>query len=239
MTGTPPERDHAFLRVATWNVHKAVGSDGRRSPERIAAVVGEIEPRILVLQEADRRFPRAPIFAHNAFGPLRPTATFGRFLGWHGNAILARGAETLRITPFTLPGGEPRGALVVDLRLDDGREIRVCAAHLGLLRRHRRLQIARILTILTALPPLPTILAGDLNERLDGDGSPLAALDGVLAPAAPHNTFPAAFPLLPLDRIRTCGRIALDDLFVHATPLARQASDHLPLVAKIRFPQQA
>jgi len=239
MTGTPPDRDHAFLRVATWNVHKAVGSDGRRSPERIAEVAAEMAPRILVLQEADRRFPRAPVFAHDAFGPLRPVATFGRLLGWHGNAILARGAETLRITPFALPGGEPRGALVADLRLDDGREIRVCAAHLGLLRRHRRIQIARILGILAALPPLPTILAGDLNERLDGDGSPLAALDGLLAPAAPRNTFPAAFPLLPLDRIRTCGRIALDGLSVHATPLARRASDHLPLVAEIRLPHRA
>lgn len=206
MTGTPPDRDHAFLRVATWNVHKAVGSDGRCSPERIAEVAAKMAPRILVLQEADRRVPRAPVFAHDAFGPLRPTATFGRLLGWHGNAILARGAETLRITPFTLPGGEPRGALIADLRLDDGREIRVCAAHLGLLRRHRRLQIARILGILAALPPLPTILAGDLNERLDGDGSPLAALDGLLAPAA---------------------------------PLARRASDHLPLVAEILLPHRA
>jgi len=239
MTGTPPERDHAFLRVATWNVHKAIGSDGRRSPERIADVVGEIEPRILVLQEADRRFPRAPVFAHNAFRPLRPTATFGRLLGWYGNAILARDAETLRINPFTLPGGEPRGALVVDLRFDDGREIRVCAAHLGLLRRHRRLQIARILESLATLPPLPTILAGDLNERLDGNGSLLAALDGLFAPAAPRNTFPAVFPLLPLDRIRTCRRIALESLSVHATPLARWASDHLPLVAEIRLPHRA
>ena len=236
MTGAPPNRARASLRVATWNVHKAIGSDGRRSPERIAAVVGEIKPRILVLQEADRRFPRTPVFAHDAFGPLRPVATFGPLLGWHGNAILACGAETLRITPFPLPGGEPRGALVADLRFDDGRKIRVCAAHLGLLRRHRRIQIARILEVLAALPSLPTILAGDLNERLDGDGSPLAALDDFFAPAIPRNTFPATFPLLPLDRIRACSRIALDGLFVHATPLARRASDHLPLVAEVRLP---
>ena len=81
---------------------------------------------------------------------------------------------------------------------------------------------------------MPTILAGDLNERLDGNASPLVRPDDLLEPAPPRNTFPAVFPLLPLDRIRGCGLARVEEIFVHATPLARRASDHLPLVAEVR-----
>lgn len=235
MTRPPRLHDHASLRMAAWNVHKAVGSDGRRDTARVIEVVEEIAPRILVLQEVDQRLPRRPIFASDAFGALRPAVLFGRLLGWQGNVILARDAQTLRARAIHLPGGEPRGMLVVDLRLDDAGDVRVCAVHLGLLRRHRRVQIDRIVEILAALPPMPTVLAGDLNERLDGDASPLARLDALFEPAPPHGTFPAAFPFLPLDRIRGCGQVRVDRLSVHEPPLARRASDHLPLVAELRI----
>ena len=39
------------VRVATYNVHECVGTDGRQDPDRIASVVGELDADIIALQE--------------------------------------------------------------------------------------------------------------------------------------------------------------------------------------------
>ena len=44
------------LTFASYNIHKAVGLDGRRDPDRIIAVLRELDADIIALQEADRRF---------------------------------------------------------------------------------------------------------------------------------------------------------------------------------------
>ncbi|MGD9812262.1 MAG: endonuclease, partial [Sphingobium sp.] len=44
------------IRVASYNIRKAIGTDRRRSPERILAVLAEIDADVVILQEADRRF---------------------------------------------------------------------------------------------------------------------------------------------------------------------------------------
>lgn len=43
------------MRVASYNIRKAVGLDWRRDPDRIVDVLAEINADIIVLQEADRR----------------------------------------------------------------------------------------------------------------------------------------------------------------------------------------
>ena len=44
------------IKVASYNIHKAVGLDRRRDPERIMAVLREIDADVIALQEVDRRF---------------------------------------------------------------------------------------------------------------------------------------------------------------------------------------
>ena len=39
------------LRVATYNVHACVGTDGRHDPDRVAAVIAELDADIVALQE--------------------------------------------------------------------------------------------------------------------------------------------------------------------------------------------
>ena len=39
------------LRVATYNVHACVGTDGRHDPDRVAAVIAEVNADIVALQE--------------------------------------------------------------------------------------------------------------------------------------------------------------------------------------------
>ncbi|MFN5901707.1 MAG: endonuclease/exonuclease/phosphatase family protein, partial [Novosphingobium sp.] len=46
------------LTFASYNIHKAVGTDRRRDPDRILAVLREIDADVIALQEADRRIGR-------------------------------------------------------------------------------------------------------------------------------------------------------------------------------------
>lgn len=232
----------ALLRVATWNIHKGVGADRRRDLRRTAAVIAEIAPDVMALQEADRRFgTRAGLLdldhLHDLTG-MRPLSTglVGPSHGWHGNLILCRQAEVTDHRRLSLPGLEPRGALITDLHLDHG-PLRVVAAHLGLVRASRRAQARAILDALERLSPLPTLLMGDLNEWRDGPGSPLHDLARHFTLPAPVPSFPARRPLLPLDRMMATSEGRITDLSIHDTPLARRASDHLPLTARLHLPR--
>lgn len=228
------------LRVASWNIHKGIGTDRRRDLARTTRVIAEIAPDLIALQEADLRFgSRAGLLdlaqLHDETGmSLLPTGRPGPSHGWHGNLILARDARLIDLHPLALPGLEPRGALVTDLVLR-GHRLRIVAAHLGLLRRSRRAQAQSILAHLARLAPLPTLLMGDLNEWRGGPGSPLALFARHFTLPAPVPSFPTRLPLLPLDRMMANHGTALDDVATHDTPLARRASDHLPLTARLRL----
>ena len=44
------------LTFASYNIHKAVGVDGRRDADRIVTVLREIDAAVIALQECDFRF---------------------------------------------------------------------------------------------------------------------------------------------------------------------------------------
>jgi endonuclease/exonuclease/phosphatase family metal-dependent hydrolase len=235
------------LTVASYNIHKAVGSDMRRDPARTIAVLREIGADIVALQEVDRRFgDRAAVLDLNRLADetgLEPVA-FDRRLGprasgWHGNLLLVKGAEVERAEPVTLPGLEPRGAIVADLRIG-GHPLRVIAAHLGLLRASRLVQARRLADEIGGPDARPTLLMGDFNEwRLGADCGLMPLRRGLRAvkrSAATGASFPARYPVLPLDRIIGCTRAELSDPAAHHSPLARRASDHLPITARLRLP---
>ncbi len=134
-----------------------------------------------------------------------------------------------------MPGAEPRGALVVDLELPDG-PVRLVAAHLGLLRQSRRLQVERLVAHAAEQADHPTVLMGDLNEWRRGRRSALhgfAPSFGPLQHGPP--TFPSYLPVLALDRILARPGRILGRVSAHDTPLARRASDHLPVKARVRL----
>ena len=230
-----------MLTVATYNVHKCIGTDKRFDPERISRVIEELDADILALQEADRRFGRRDGLLDMAALERRTGLSMvslsvaPRGHGWHGNALLARGAKPLRIRRIVLPGGEPRGAVMVDLQLRVG-IIRVVGAHLGLLGRHRAKQVEAILEAVAEAgqDDTPTLLMGDLNEWRHGARSSLRGLDPFFTLGRPGPaTFPSRLPLLTLDRIFGHPRGIILGTAAHDTPLARIASDHLPLKARL------
>jgi endonuclease/exonuclease/phosphatase family metal-dependent hydrolase len=73
---------------------------------------------------------------------------------------------------------------------------------------------------------------GDLNEWFLW-GRPLRWLHVQFRRTPAPATFPARLPVFALDRFWVRPRVLLDHLVVHSSPLARAASDHLPLVATL------
>lgn len=221
------------LRVASYNIRKALGTDRRRDPHRVLGVIAALKADIVVLQEADRRLGPRPsalpvqeIEAQTGMVPV-PMATGGPSLGWHGNALLVRpGVTVTDLGRFNLPGLEPRGAVVADLVVR-GAPLRVAGVHLGLLRSSRRRQLSSLIETLAARAPMPTLIAGDLNEWSLEIG--LGRMARHFTIHAPGKSFHANLPLGALDRI------ALDDGLeplatgILDTPTARRASDHLPI----------
>lgn len=229
------------LTIASYNIHKGVGADRRFDIRRITAVIQEIAPDLIALQEADARWgDRKGLLELEALNlhlnlVHEPVPGGGVSHGWHGNLLLVRDGQVTDVHHMALPGLEPRGAVITDLAVQR-RRLRVISAHLGLLPSSRRQQVRAILDHLNGLPPLPTVLLGDLNEWRADPGSSLAHLDKALQPAPRVKSFPARFPVAALDRIFTGHGARLADVAVHDTPLARRASDHLPVKARLILP---
>lgn len=231
------------MRVATYNVHRSRGMFGLPRPDRIAAVVAELGADAVALQEAQRHFLRGVPMLDAALlervAGLRPLPVVQRprDQGWRSNVVLVRTDARVLRQPvgLRLGGMEPRGAVMAELDLGEG-PFRLLAAHLSLGAGQRREQARLLLDAVAADggDRIPTLLLGDLNEwRADGSApGVLAAVAGVPPQVA---TFPAVRPTLSLDRIMAWSGAVADGLRAHDTPLARRASDHLPLVADVRL----
>jgi endonuclease/exonuclease/phosphatase family metal-dependent hydrolase len=226
------------LKVATYNIHKCRGTDGRSRPDRIISVLREIGAEVVALQEVDRRFgSRIGLLDLEALREetglrllAQSDAPDGH--GWHGNALLvAREPRSYRRMRIRLPGVEPRGAIIADLDFGEG-PFRIIAAHFGLLRRSRLSQAGALVTAFGWLAPMPTVLLGDLNEWRVSRRSSLNVFEPLFGEAHPLPSFPSRRPIFPLDRILGWPRGLIHGLAVHDTPLARKASDHLPLTAE-------
>lgn len=237
----PPACDGLVrLRVASYNIHKCVGPDGTFDPARTAAAIAEIDADIIALQEADKRLgSRAGRLnlAHlerDTGLRLIPLAARPRSHGWHGNALFARCGAVLNSERLPLPHAEPRGAILVELQLASTR-LRIVSAHLGLLRQTRVRQVEHLRRLIESRESMPTLLMGDFNEwRPSRRHSPFDCLRSRFGPIDLNlASFPSARPLFPLDHIFAAPRGLIVNFAVHDTPLARRASDHLPVTAVI------
>ena len=230
------------LLVASYNVHKCVGTDKKFDPARIIDVICEIRPDVMALQEADERFgERSGLLDLNRLKhetgliPV-PVETQPKSHGYHGNLLLFREGAIHAVHQLKLPGLEPRGAVFADIEMERGGAIRIVASHFGLMRWARRQQVDRILDLLAGFDDRPTVMMGDFNEWRLGNGSALRRLEQHFGPLPqPVPSFPARMPVFSLDRIIGNRTGLVGDVIVHDTPLARVASDHLPITAKVEL----
>ena len=241
--GQPPMTENMGqpgVLVASYNVHKCVGTDGRFDPERTFRVIHEIDADVVALQEADRRFGNREglldltRLERETGLTLVPVSGNMRTHGWHGNVLLFRRGVVRDVHQIALPGLEPRGAIVAEIGLEVGGAIRIIAAHFGLLRRSRTHQARLIQKIMNARDEVPALLMGDLNEWRLNDRSALKTFDAAFGPLpAAVPSFPSRLPLLALDRMIANRGNILSPIMAHDTPLARVASDHLPIKAYV------
>lgn len=229
-----------MLRVASYNIHKAVGLDRRRDPERTLTVLRELGADIIALQEADRRFgsraaalPPFLIRDHSNYRPV-PLDTRPDSIGWHGNALLVRDQVLVaEAGAIPLPTLEPRGAIWAELIIH-GTRIRVVGMHLDLSGIRRRQQIR---TICEHLAPsdVPTVLMGDLNEWSVRGGA-LREFGDRYQVLSPGKSFHTRNPVAQLDRIIISPAFSVTECGVHHSPAAAKASDHLPVWADLYLP---
>ena len=242
----PSETTGREVVVATYNIHACVGVDRRYDPVRIAAVLRELGADIIGLQEVATRH-RGPVFLDQesflaAQTELRAVSGL-RVIGnrsCFGNAILTRlPILAVRHIDLSVDGRAPRTAIDADLEFD-GRVLRVIATHFGLHGGERMVQAQRLLAALNGARADGVacadaiLIMGDLNEWRGRQGG-IRALDRELGRAPAPRTFPSWCPILPLDRIYAAAPAMLRDFGVHRSPLARLASDHLPLRARLAW----
>jgi len=229
-----------MIRVASYNMRKAIGTDRRRRPERTLDVLRELDADVIALQEADRRFgtrasaiPLHMIEEHSDYKPVALDTRDGS-LGWHGNALLVRkNVDVLRTEILHLPSLEPRGAVMADICLD-GEALRVVGMHLDLSGLWRRQQAHHILHHLDSREkPMPAVLMGDLNEWSVRGGC-LRDFGHHLTFADCGRSFHTRRPVVQLDRIMVTPGLGIDECGVHHSAAARKASDHYPVWAKLR-----
>ena len=227
------------MKIASYNIHKCRGTDGQVRPDRIVTVIKEFGADLVALQEVDHRIGTrtgllnpAEIESETGLRLLTQSDIIDGH-GWHGNALLVRGQPLhYRRSRVNLPGLEPRGAVFAELDLGEGL-FRVIAVHLGLLRRSRLAQTKALLGAFLKMSPMPTIMLGDFNEWRRVRRSALAVLEPVFGSLPVLSSFPSALPFLPMDRMLDWPPSLITHFGIHDTPIARIASDHLPLVAHV------
>jgi endonuclease/exonuclease/phosphatase family metal-dependent hydrolase len=177
--------------------------------------------------------------------------------GHHGNALLSSfpigSAKNQDISDHAY---EKRGILHVVLQ-PPGAEVHCYVVHLGLFASGRRRQTDALIEAVTrtAPPDAPVIIAGDFNDwgnhlsptlrtalgvsevfdqraqRLSVGGM-LRRLSGRASVIQPARTFPAALPMLRLDRIYVRGFTVESAQVLHG-PIWAKLSDHAPIVATL------
>lgn len=243
-----------MLRVLTYNVHRWLGTDRKTAPGRTAEVIAGCDADVVALQEVR--------LGRSQSGGLDQAEAVARSLGMDlhfqptvrimgeqfGLAILTglpsrriKGGALPMLTRKTVP--EVRSALWVEIEVG-GKPLQVVNTHLSLLSDRERLVQADALIGAEWLGGEEagdsSILVGDLNAGPRSKAYKHLAgrmRDVQLAAPVPCrlNTFHTRLPLRRIDHVFVSDDIRVAAVEAIRTPLARVASDHVPLVADLRM----
>jgi endonuclease/exonuclease/phosphatase family metal-dependent hydrolase len=231
------------LRVATYNIHRCRGLDGRTNPARVAEVIRNIDADVVALQEVIGASQTAPGHAEELGAMLG--------MGWvmaparhlrgalFGNVVMSR-LPIRQHSQYDLSWRtcEPRCCQRVDVEIGND-TLHLYNVHLGTALLERRYQAGRLSAILhDRRVGIPKVVLGDFNEWLRGMATEmlterLKSID-LRAHLRRRRTYPGVFPVLHLDHIYYEGNVEVVKLELPRTRLSLMASDHLPLIAELR-----
>jgi len=237
---TTPSSNPVRVTVLTYNIYHGENQGGQSNLDQVAALINELRPDVVALQEVDYKTTRANGLDLVAELAVRTgmEGLFGKAMdfagGGYGEGILSR-HPILSSRNHALPapqGFEPRAALEVVVQLPTGEQFMFTGTHLDHTRdpKIRIMQADRLLEIY-ADDALPHVLAGDLNappsteemRRILAEWSPASG-------ANPEPTHPFDTPRVKIDYILTkpSSRWRVVDCRVI---VGNPASDHCPVIA--------
>lgn len=228
------------VAVASYNIHRCYGRDGRYDPARIRKVLRQLGAQVIALQEVELLHDAPGLldfFCEGSSWRSIHGLTMTRANGEYGNALLTSlPVQSVGRIDLSQPGFEQRGALRIGLE-HHGVRLNVVATHLGLRGRERVLQVKHLLKAIKPDDGAPadsaiTVLMGDLNEWFWW-GRARHQLREHFDDIDSAATFPARFPLFSLDRILVKPSGVLGEIKVIKNAITREASDHLPVVATL------
>ncbi|MHB8911067.1 MAG: endonuclease/exonuclease/phosphatase family protein [Lysobacter sp.] len=240
--------------LLTLNIHQGFSAFKRRAIlDELRLAIGSVPADVVCLQEVgghdplSRRhagWPDAPHYELLA-DTLWPQHAYGRnavYPGGHlGNALLSKYPIARFLNhDVSIAGAEPRGVLwcVLDVPrpCEPGpcQQIHVVCVHLGLRESHRRRQLEALCRLIDSEIPAhaPLVVAGDFNDWRQRADRILARCGlqevFVAATGQPARTFPARWPLLPMDRIYVRNARVERAQVLSGRPWSH-LSDHTPL----------
>jgi len=231
------------VRVATYNIHRCRGMDGRTRPDRTAAVLASVGADVLALQEVIGAGPASGGHAEQLGAALG--------MGWvmaparhlrgalFGNVVLSR-YPVKHHAQYDLSWKtcEPRCCQRVDLDVG-GALLHLYNVHLGTAYLERRFQAHRLAALVTdRRVPGSKVVLGDFNEWMRGLATTLLserlqAID-LSKYLRRRRTYPGLFPILHLDHVYYQGQVEVVRVELPRTRKTLMASDHLPLVVELR-----
>lgn len=229
----------------TYNVHSFLGTDGVYAPERTARVIEWSQANVVALQEVD--FGQGPAVEPSAIERLAErlcmrchfTVTRDGVNGHFGNAVLTRHELSLVAEGF-LPRRRDEARAVQWVKVVAPHfQLQLMNTHLSVRTRDRRAQVDALLGaewLVRAQTDLPLVVCGDFNaspfsrvyRRLSRD-----LVDVQCGSSRRLATWPARIPFWRIDHIFVSDSLTVRSAAVLDDPLARRASDHLPLYAEL------
>jgi endonuclease/exonuclease/phosphatase family metal-dependent hydrolase len=228
------------IRIATYNVHKCKGLDGRVSVKRIADVLSEINADVVAVQEIFEGQGvqlAEQLGVHLAFGENRQLLGDG-----YGNLVFSRFPLRSHCNhDMSVIGRERRGCLRTDVLLQS-RALHIFNVHLGTDFFERRQQAKHLFdeaVLKSRTLDGPRVVLGDFNEWSRGHVSQVLASEfestDIRVYLKRMRTYPAVFPVMHLDHIYYDPQLSVEHVTLHRTKTSLVASDHVPLVTDFRM----
>lgn len=246
------------LRFVSYNIHRAIGTDRRFRPERIASILDSHRADVILLQEVDAGVPRsrrmnvARVLADELGYEFVAVGLNVRLReGRYGNATLSRHPiRRSRNINLSVGRKKSRGCQHATVELSANgmsRELEVFNLHLGLSARERRQQLGLLVSAreFSSLDvSTPCVVGGDFNDWRSQLQEPFVSALNFRCATARHEsspvdsclkTYPAFSPQGALDRIYYRGGLSLQSAYRCRHQVSKVASDHLPIIVEFEL----